>query len=438
MQKNFQFISLLFLIPIIISGYKKTNPGLSTENDLLVSRNRTSIVPIPDIRVPLGGNAFITQPVPGGTEKITDKGLGNWTNENAIISTYFRLGQTGKVSISVRAEVPAGTSTIKIKVNGYNFTKVLTRNNYNIYAIGDITISSAGYVKIDLKGVSKTGNYFADVSDIIISGTATTSNVIFANDSLNFYWSRRGPSVHLFYTAPENTEWFYNEVTVPVGEDKIGSYFMSNGFDGGYFGIQVNSATERKVLFSVWDPKVGKTTLVRKGPGVVDNAFGGEGTGGQSYMVFNWQAGKTYKFLTQGKPDGLGNTLYSSWLFASEWGAWRFIATWKRPNTNSYLTGTYSFLENFEDENGWQIRKAYYNNQWARTSSGTWTELINAQLTADETAHKGQRKDYAGGVENGQFYLKNCGFFSQYVNYDTPFRRKVTGRKPVIDLKKLP
>jgi hypothetical protein len=438
MATSIRFISAIIFIPVFLLGYKKASRGLSIENDLLVTKYRTAKAPDPAIRVPLGGNAFVTQPVPGGTEKITDKGLTNWTNPNAVISTYFRLGQTGKLSISIRAKVPTGTSTIKIFANGMAFTKTLTGNNYTSYVIGDINITNAGYVKIDLKGISKTGNYFADVSDIIINGTSTISNVIFANDSLNFYWSRRGPSVHLLYTAPENTEWFYNEVTVPVGEDKIGSYFMSNGFDGGYFGIQVNSATERRVLFSVWDPEVGKTTLVRKGPGVVDNAFGGEGTGGQSYMLFNWQEGKTYKFLTQGKPDGQGNTLYSSWLLASEWGAWRFIATWKRPNTNSYLTGIYSFLENFEDEKGWQGRKAFYNNQWTRTASGTWTELINAQLTADATAHNGQRKDYAGGVENGQFFLKNCGFFSQFVNYDTPFTRKATGKMPVIDLKKLP
>ncbi len=34
----------------------------------------------------------------------------------------------------------------------------------------------------------------------------------------------------------------------------IGSYFMANGFGQGYFGIQVNSASERRILFSVWSP----------------------------------------------------------------------------------------------------------------------------------------------------------------------------------------
>jgi hypothetical protein len=50
----------------------------------------------------------------------------------------------------------------------------------------------------------------------------------------------------------------------------------------------------------VWDADNGaKTTLVSKGAGVVDNSFGGEGTGGQSYLVYNWIAGNTYRFITR-------------------------------------------------------------------------------------------------------------------------------------------
>ena len=39
----------------------------------------------------------------------------------------------------------------------------------------------------------------------------------------------------------QDIEWFYSELTVPEGNDVIGSYFMANGFSEGYFGIQVNS-----------------------------------------------------------------------------------------------------------------------------------------------------------------------------------------------------
>ncbi|MGO4779994.1 DUF5077 domain-containing protein, partial [Lysobacter sp. 2RAB21] len=126
---------------------------------------------------------------------------------------------------------------------------------------------------------------------------------VFADDPANFYWSRRGPSGHLGFAVPENTEYFYSELTVPRKYDPIGSYFMANGFAQGYFGIQVNSATERRVLFSVWDAPNGKTTLLKKGKDVIAQDFGGEGTGGQSFLRYDWKPGHTYRFITRARPD---------------------------------------------------------------------------------------------------------------------------------------
>ncbi len=76
------------------------------------------------------------------------------------------------------------------------------------------------------------------------------------NDGNMFYWGRRGPSVHLGYETPKNVplQYAHTEIVVPKGDDTIGSYFMANGFAEGYFGIQVNSPRERRVLFSVWSP----------------------------------------------------------------------------------------------------------------------------------------------------------------------------------------
>ncbi|UYQ94058.1 DUF5077 domain-containing protein [Chitinophaga horti] len=397
--------------------------------------------PAASYNVPLAGNGFVTTIAGGSGEVITGNGLGNWTNAGSITSVYFRLGLTGTLNVSVRAKVaPSGSSNIKVTVNGTVFNKTITGSNYATHSIGSVTVGSAGYIKVDLQGVSKTGSYFGDVSDIVISGGATASNVVYANDAANYYWSRRGPSVHLGYPVPSgNTaEWMYSELTVPTGEDKIGSYYMANGFNGGYFGIQVNSATERRVLFSIWDPSVGTTTLVRKGTGVVDNTFGGEGTGGQSYLLFNWTAGTTYRFLTQAKPDGAGATLFSSWIYTPETGTWRFLATWKRPNTVTYLTGTHSFLECFSDVRGYQGRRALYGNQWIRNTSGTWIELTTANFTADATATNDQRRDYAGGLEAGKFYLRNGGFFSSYVSYNQSFTRTATGVAPSVNLTTLP
>lgn len=397
--------------------------------------------PAASYSVPLAGNGFVTTLASGGVEVITGNGLGNWTNAGSITSVYFRVGLTGTLNVSIRAKVvPSGSSNIKVTVNGTVFNKTITGSNYATHSIGSVTVNTAGYIKVDLQGVSKTGSYFGDVSDVIISGAATANNVVYANDAANYYWSRRGPSVHLGYPVPSgNTaEWFYNEMTIPSGEDKIGSYFMSNGFGQGYFGIQVNSATERRVLFSVWDPSVGTTTLVRKGTGVVDNTFGGEGTGGQSYLVFNWSVGTTYKFLNKAVPDGTGGTDYSAWIYTPETGTWRFIATWKRPNTVTYLTGIHSFLECFSDTRGYLGRKVHYNNQWIRNTAGNWVELTTANFTADATATNDQRRDYAGGVESGKFFLKNGGFFSNYVTYNQSFTRTALGVPPSVNLNTLP
>lgn len=398
-----------------------------------------------DAVVELAGNAFITSAAPNAAEVITSNGLGNWTSASTVTSTYFRVAASpncsrscpASVTVSLNARLAgSNNSTVRVSVNGVPFDVKLSGNVTKNYAVGSLTVP-AGYVKVDLQGVSKDGGYFGDVSSI---GVSTEATLNYANDPANYYWSRRGPSVHLGFTVPAQTEYFYNEVTVPQGQDKIGSYFMANGFNGGYFGMQVKSPSERWMLFSVWDADNGaRTTLVGKGSGVVDNGFGGEGTGGQSYLSFPWVAGNTYRFITRAHADGAGGTDYSAWFFAPETGVWKYIATWKRPaTTNSYLTGVYSFLENFIDTNGFMERSADYGNQWARTAAGNWTEITTARFTGDATAANAQRMDYAGGLRNSRFYLRNGGFFSNYVTINQNFTRPATGTPPSVDLNALP
>lgn len=174
----------------------------------------------------------------------------------------------------------------------------------------------------------------------------------------DFYWGRRGPSVHLSYETPDkDIQWSYSEITVPEGEDTIGSYYMANGFAQGYFGMQVNSPTERRVLFSVWSPyetdnpneipEDSRIILLGKGQGVTTGSFGNEGSGGQSYKVFNWKAGNTYRFLLKGEPSVNNSTDYTAYFFAPETEKWTLIASFRRPHTFTYLKRLHSFLENF-------------------------------------------------------------------------------------------
>lgn len=391
------------------------------------------------IEVPLAGNAYVTQAGPGGTEVIGDRGLTGWSSPEAVISFFVKVAQPGELKVGLRAAgAPNAKSTLAVRVLGKHFSLTLAGGAVQAYEAGSVAVDRAGYVKVDLQGVTREGASFGDPRALLVAGAAS-AGLGFADRTADFYWSRRGPSVHMGYETPAETEFFYSELTVPEGEDAIGSYFMANGFGEGYCGIQVNSATERRVLFSVWDPDGGgRTTLVRKGPEVVVNAFGGEGTGGQSYLVFPWRAGTTYRFLTRATPDSAGSTQYSAWFQAPEAGAWRFVATWTRPKTSTYLVRCHAFLENFLDFNGHLGRRCRYGNQWARSRGGTWTECTRGRFTGDATATHRQRLDFAGGVEDGQFYLRNGGFFSDTVPLSQTFTRPATGRRPDVDVTKLP
>lgn len=405
----------IYAVAILVGCYNSFNAATNNSQNITYRQAQ---------EVPLAGNAFITSAPLGAPEIITNNGLGNWINPNTVISVYFKVINTGILNLSLKAKVPSGNSTIKVTVNGISSNISITGSSYNIHPIGNFNVT-AGYVKVDLQGVSKTGGYFADVSHILFDGTAASGNNIFCNDPNYYYWARRGPSCHLAYTISTSNDilYYYNEVTVPTGQDKVGSYFMANGFKEGYFGFQVNSQTERRILFSVWSPfetddpnnipEDHKIKLNCKGSGVIIGEFGNEGSGGQSYLPYNWQSGVTYKFLLKGKPDGTGNTDYTAWFFAPEVGTWKLIASWKRPYTNTYLKGFHSFVENFIPDNGYLGRKAEFGNQWVKTVQDQWVPISQAKFTADATYTNSQRVDASGGTSNNRFFLRNGGFTNE-------------------------
>lgn len=400
------------------------------------------------LSVPLGGNSWITTKSKSGNEKITNQGWQNWSENDTSFSTYVYLAKSGNLVVSAFFNVPNGNSKIQATIEKVSKT-ITVSGTGNETKIGEWKINKAGYVRIDFKGLSKTGAVFANVENLIISGSAVDEKTAFVKNNQGnfFYWGRRGPSVHLNYDTSNvgEIEYFYNEITVPTGNDVIGSYFMADGFAEGYFGIQVNSETERRVLFSVWSPfstndpsKIPpdkKIVMLKKGKDVVTKEFGNEGSGGQSFLRYMWKAGETYRFLLKGEPVKNNYTNYTAWFFAD--GNWHLIASFSRPTTQTYLKRLHSFLENFIPETGNITRKAFYQNQWVRTKNGEWKPITNATFTYDNTAKQNYRIDYSGGAEAGKFYLRNCGFFSESTPYQSVFSHPVNSSAPKIDLSKL-
>ena len=165
---------------------------------------------------------------------------------------------------------------------------------------------------------------------------------------------------------------------------------MANGFTDGYFGIQVNSPDERRVLFSVWSPYNTdnpkeipadyRITLLKKGDEVHTGEFGNEGSGGQSYLKFMWKAGTTYRFLLKGKPSQNNSTDYTAWFYAPEAGRWKLIASFRRPKGSRYLGSLYSFLENFLPESGGITREGFFGNQWVCSRDGKMDRAHHRQV----------------------------------------------------------
>ncbi|WOD44133.1 DUF3472 domain-containing protein [Hwangdonia lutea] len=398
--------------------------------------------------IPVAGNTWIINDL-YKNKSISKNGVENWTDFNDVIRTYFYANQTGKIDVGLRIKTIDGNSRIKVTVGGKSKEVNISNTEYSDIYIDEFEIGSTGYHFVDVQGISKKGNEIAKLLSVKIGGMAT-NELSFIKKESNFYFGRRGPSVHLGYKEPKGKDitWFYNEITVPKNNDVIGSYYMANGFSNGYFGMQVNSKTERRILFSVWSafntqdpkqiPKEYKVIPLGNGSGVHVGEFGNEGSGAQSYMVFDWKAETTYKFLLKGESKVENSIDYTAYFYAPEVGDWKLIASFRKPKTkDKHITRTYSFLENFEPNSGYIEREVNFDNQWIYDTNGDWTELTSAKYTADATARNGVRFDYDGGANGNRFYLRNCGFFSNNKAFDVQVTREPNNVAPLIDFSAL-
>lgn len=395
--------------------------------------------------IPVGGNTYLTS-TSGSKDQVSSGGISRWADEESVISTYFKVDKPGEFMLQLSLEPSEEETKIKVSMEG-QVKEVKIPAQRNSVNVGKYKINDPGYIHVDFQGLKGNGRNYAIINHVILK-SADSLNITYVkdNDANRFYWGRRGPSVHLSYNLPENNDfkWFYNEIEVPEGEDPIGSYYMANGFAEGYFGIQVNSDMERRVLFSVWSPfktdnpeeipEDERIKLLKKGEGVHTGKFGNEGSGGQSYFKYTWKAGTTYRFLTGIEPDGNGNTIYTAYFFAPEVGKWKLIASFLRPKTDTWYKRPHSFLENFMDTYGYMGRRAYYKNQWAMDVNGQWVELDEAKFTGDDIARRGYRLDYAGGLQGGYFFLRNGGFFDENVEIGTVFKRPKSDNPPKLPL----
>lgn len=404
------------------------------------------------IKVPIGENSWLwnTQTDSFETEDqdiITEEGIRHWEDPEHAIKSYVRVKDTGRLHLALNVKKALKGAQIKVSLEDQSTEINLddTREDEAI-KIGTFHVDKPGYQTITLDLGNKKN---VAINELALGGAATREEVNFVED--NFHFGRRGPSVHLNYPMPSESKkpiYFYNEIKVPEGEDVVGSYFMADGFSHGYFGMQVNSENERRVLFSVWSPydtedpedipEDQRIELLEQGDHVHVGKFGNEGSGGQSYKNFMWKPETTYKFLLKGEPADDTHTDYAAYFYDPDESQWQLIATFRRPKSGGHLSDLYSFLENFQPSKGNVSRKAMYKNQWIYDDNEGWIPLKKAEFTGDETATQKDRLDYAGGEVKGGYFLKNGGFFDDKTELNSGFTREAKEDAPDIDFDALP
>jgi hypothetical protein len=376
------------------------------------------------------------EPDPEALEFSQQNGVTGWSDSKTKVVWYGEVKTAGRLDLALSIRLPENAvSRLQLMVGKQSLVATVRGEGAKPVTIsfGSVKISSPGAYRFALTGLSKDGSTFGDVDALLLSGPARK------DAHFSVIAERGAPSVHLTYPIPDTSQvvWFYNEVTVKT--DPIWSYYEACGFSRGYFGIQVNSPTERRIIFSVWDSgkeptdrsKVAaedRVQLVAKGDGVEASDFGNEGTGGHSHLVYPWKTGHTYRFLVSATPDG-SSTIYSGYFYFPELKRWELIASFRAPKDGGYLRHLYSFNEDFEGANGQRRRLAEFGNQWIKTAGGDWLELLKARFTHTKNGDT-DRLDRGAGVVGKRFYLSNGGFIPGSLKYGDEITRPASGKRP--------
>src|SRR5580658_3493419 len=296
-----------------------------------------------EVRVP-AFTAYL-EPDPDGASISERSGLSNWTDPALKVLWFGDIKSPGKLDASLLLRLPAGAETrLRLTVAGKARQASAKGMGHDLVKVdfGSFDVPSAGYQRFTLESLNAPGRPAGDLQALLLNGPAA------AGAQFNLKERRNAASVHLFYPVDDaaKVDAFYCEVTGV--ETPLWTYFEACGWHRGYFGMQVNSATERRIIFSVWDSgdegvdrdKVGaqdRVALVAKGDGVFAGDFGHEGTGGHSHLVCHWKTGQKQRFLVTAKPADATHTIYAGYWFELEQKKWMLISSWNAPKEGGYL-----------------------------------------------------------------------------------------------------
>ncbi len=310
-----------------------------------------------ELRVP-GSTAYLEPDA--GARVSAEQGIMRWKDPITEVKWFGELKHTGSLQATVALRIESGKSSrLRLTVAGRSHeVEVKGKGAETLTAdFGKYDVSKVGYHEITLHSLNEAGKDAGSIEALILGGAAVK------DAHFNLKPRRNAASVHLAYPVARDTKVsaFYCEMTGL--EDPIWSYYMACGWHRGYFGMQVNSETERRIIFSVWDSggeaidrnKVSddnRVTLIAKGDGVYSGSFGNEGTGGHSHLKFQWKTGETQRFLVTAEPKDATHTVFAGYYFRPDKKEWMLISSWSAPKKAAGCAGCIVSAKTSQGETG--------------------------------------------------------------------------------------
>ncbi|WP_460541325.1 DUF3472 domain-containing protein [Echinicola sediminis] len=383
--------------------------------EISIPANKSYIEPWDDQAPPMNYNPDADEEVVKGWSSADHSLVGYYelTQGTYITSLSLKVNSSDQTDFQLTVSSPDDPSYQEI-----SYQQVEGSGSFEEVVFDTIEVAAKGFYRFELSPTAASGSEVAEVESFLFKTE---------QGSARYAKWLSSPSVHLNYKPGDQVsreyDWLYGEINVPQGYDPMYTFYMCIGFYRGYFGIQVNRTTERRVLFSVWDSSDvpddrgdvdpdDLVTLVDKGEEVYAGGFGNEGTGGQSYWKYPWETAVPVKFIMNVRKNEDNTVLLSAWFKDVEEEGWKYMATWKAPKEQRYFDGFHSFLENFGNRNGQEVRMAHYYNMWGKEVDGDWINFNRATMTHTDGVPEG-REDYAGGLvdENPSlFYMSSGGY----------------------------
>ncbi len=132
-------------------------------------------------------------------------------------------------------------------------------------------------------------------------------------------------------------------------------------------------------------PEEERTKLVKLGKDARSGRFGGEGTGGQSFVDYPWAIGENMRFLVCVKKMGKFKEI-SGYYFNNKSRSWDLISKWKTHSSEKELSFSVGFVEDFmrNFESAKKARGAFFGPSFAY-KDGKWHPNTSVTFTGDPT-----------------------------------------------------